>query len=247
MGYWIIVGMIMCAFGMVIIALSVDVESIPARTGGDARRKSESDREAQENSPSKVFVRWTAFVPSGIARPWPAQIDAADWGARPTMVALSDPSIAGIRSAVMNLPVSDSPHIVSMQVGLDDLLSGASRDTFLDVLSDVLQLLRFRNVVAVVGDIPDLSRLSLPGGETLTHDSLRRLAEDWNAEISRTVRTIDSALVDLFDVPLTETFEKVGDSHATSHSSRLDQVSIAAIFRPAIEAAIRFAALQAPD
>lgn len=247
MGYWIVVGMIVCAFGMVIIALSADVASIPDPKDEDGRRNPESDRDAPKRSQSEMLIRWTALVPTGIAQPWPVHTDAAVWGPRPTIVALSDPSIAGIRSAVMSFPDSALPHIVSMQVGLVDLLSGTARGTFIAELTDVLDLLRRRNVVAVVGDIPDLSRLVVPGRETFNPDSLRRLTEDWNTEISRSTQTFGADLVDLFDVPLAETSENVGGAQAESLSTRLDQPSIAAGFRPAIESAIRIASLQATD
>lgn len=247
MGYWIIVGMIVCAFGMVIIALTADAASTPSRSDTDKETTPEPVGEAPERSRTPVGVRWTAFVPTGIARPWPVRVDAAMWGVCPTVVALSDPSIMGIRSAVSNFPESRSPHIVSMQVGLDDLLSGTPRDSFINDLSAVLDLLRLRNIVAVVGDIPDLSRLSVPGGETMSPDDLRRLTEDWNVAISHRARALDAVFVDLFDVPFAGDAEQVGIVSADPHSTWLDQHSVATTFRSAIESAIRIASLQAKD
>jgi len=241
MGYWIIVGMIVCSFGMIVIALSVDSRPVQDRSPlGDQPEASPSSRLGPSTVGTfDIEYTWTAFVVAGTATAWPERSGAPPPGWDLSVNALSDPSARGLRAALDNHLKTESPRLITTQVGLIDILSGVELQTFSSDLASVLEELYDRNISAIVGTIPDLSELSIPALAAVDAKALLLLTQRWNAEIVSLLNRFDVKAVDLLDVRRSTTSGPGADLSGFAIATTLDQEAIAARFAPIVAAAMR--------
>lgn len=242
MGYWILVGMIVCGIALVIVVLAMrdapraGVEDNDRSGGSPASPNTRTSPNL--DSPSSQPIGWLAFVPSHSGHRWPERIASGHSDVRLQLRPIADMTVERLASSLDPATDDETYGIVSFLVGLDDILSGMPRENFQERLDQLLDTVDRHSVIAVLGNVPDLSQLGLPGTTGLSEIDLRRVSEEWNATIADSARRHEADVIDLFNLPVpTPAVNVAYDIRDSGHLRGMEDALIAR-FAPAISAAL---------
>jgi hypothetical protein len=188
MGYWILMAMMVCALAAVIIAVAIE-HTVPA-----GRRRPSRDG----------AIRWLAVVSDrqdDRTANWAEHLErAVPDSVQPTIVTVSGPTTADLRAPVAQAVAERNPDVVLLWTSFDDVLAGVPLNDHEIALDTLLAALGGAGATAVIGNVPDLSRLPGTDGAGLPTDELRLLADRWNASIARLVHHHGALIADLRDL-----------------------------------------------
>lgn len=247
MGYWILIGLIVCATGMVLVALdTLDRGRTATNPSAGSPHSSNwmsgfSNPRVQETT--RATVVWTAFVPVLVGEPWPSRIPISGEPTQLVIQRLSSLTMSEIFAAVTADGRFASHGVISCQIGIDDILAGSDIDTFSDRLAAFLRHLESRGTIAVIGTVPDLSSSGLPASLGIAAKPMRDMTQAWNDVIVDHAHSHGAELVDLTAIASTAIHNDSAVDFARSPHAGYDQSDIAARFAPAIERAMHRASM----
>lgn len=217
MGFWILMAMLVCAVATVVVALAIERPTAPQ----PASRHSDD------------ALRWLAVVPAGTSA------GQDHWASRlagilpdsvvPEVIEAPGATLAELRPTAMDAIRTRPPDVLLVWSALDDVLAGVPLEEHEIALHGLLEELGERDVTAVVGNVPDLSRLPAAVGAGLPAEELRLLTERWNGAIGRLAHHHGALVVDLFDLPAPTRSAIAGAA---------DQAAIADRFLPVLRQAL---------
>jgi hypothetical protein len=190
-GFWIVIGMLM-------LALVAVMAAIAAEDRGDDR---------QHRSPPIRPVRWLALEIGRPATPnlgqdW-ATLLAASIGAsaEARIVSIDAERFADARAPALQAVDAWQPDTLAFWCAASDLLAGVSLTEHEPSLAEFLEALEARGVTAVLGNVPNLSRIGAPPFDEMPPAELAHLTERWNVAFQRLAANHHARVVDLTDVP----------------------------------------------
>src|SRR5687768_10092125 len=188
MGFWILMAILACALAVVVVALAIDRPE--AATNGRSRRQG--------------AVRWLAVVadrPDQAGRGWAERLaDLLPPTVEHHVVHAPGSTLTDVRSSIKDEVSARDPDVLLVWTAQDDVLAGTGLDDFELALNDLLAALADDGVLAVVGNVPDLSRLPGAASAGLPEPELRHLADRWNAAVVRLAHHHGALVADLSDL-----------------------------------------------
>jgi hypothetical protein len=187
MGYWLVILMATCAVAAVVLALagerSLEPSAVLPRSSGS--------------------LRWLAVVGrgNGAAADWPASLRAvlpADVDGR--IVAADGQTLQAVDPVVRRALADGNAEVVVFWVALADFLAGEALADHERALHDLLEWVRSRSVVPVVGGLPDLTTWTVADEAGLPRDELAGVVARWNAAIGRLVHASGGLPAELFEL-----------------------------------------------
>lgn len=186
MGYLIVLAMLVLALAGVLVAILVDGSGTHGRTG----------------KPPAGTVHWLALTRSNGDEPtWAHRlIDAFPSTVESHLVEIPAQPLHDLRPFAVEAAVDHGAAVVAFWTALDDVVAGVRLEENEHALDALLADLAAVGATAVVGNVPDLSRLRPAVEAGLPVDELQLLTNRWNGAIARLAHHHGALVVDLFDV-----------------------------------------------
>jgi hypothetical protein len=184
MGYWLVALMATCAAAATVLVLvaerSEEAHPKRQRRGGSLRWVAFAGKDA--DAAFDWFVALRASLPDQVAG---------------QVVPAGDRTLGEIAPVLERALDEDDADVVVIWVAMADLLTGISLEDHERSLYAVLGRVRARQVIPVVGGVPDLATWRIAEETGLPGDELGALVTHWNAAIDRVVYAAGGLTVDL--------------------------------------------------
>jgi hypothetical protein len=188
MGFWILMAMLACALIAVVVALAIE----------------RSDTATKAPPRGDGSLRWLAVVAErsdSPSRDWAGQLaDLLPPTVEPQIVHAPGPTLTALQPSIQVEVAARAPNVLLMWTALDDVLNGVSLSDYELTLGQILASLDDAGIAAVVGNVPDLTRLPGAVGAGLPEQELRDLTDRWNAAIARLAHHHGALVADLSEL-----------------------------------------------
>jgi hypothetical protein len=187
MGYWLVVLMATCAVAATLLVVAAEWSP---ETRARRRRPNGS-------------LRWLAVIGAepGSATDWPAALrDGLPTDVEGEVVEAGSRTLRDIGPILEQSMDDRDVDVVVLWVALGDILAGVALEDHERSLHGLLDGVRSRGAVPVVGGVPDLTTWRVAEEAGLPPDELAGLIARWNAAIARVVHAAGGMVADLNDL-----------------------------------------------